>query len=180
MYTGYVRSDALKYALLALLAAGHDHGYALKRAFEERFGSVWPPVNIGQIYSTLARLERDALVECREVEQQGRPAKKVYRLTQLGRGELESWTREQASGPRLRDDFFMKLVLGPLSGAATASELIEEQRLAYYQSLRDIDRELTDTEPGSTAALLLEGAALQVQADLKWLDMCDNWLGGEQ
>ena len=170
----------MRHALLALLAAGHDHGYALKRAFEERFASVWPPVNIGQIYSTLARLERDELVRCREVEQQGRPAKKVYSLTEIGRRELERWVRERASGPRLRDDFFMKLVLGPISGAATASELIEEQRLAYYQALRDIDRELTDTEPGSTAALLLEGAALQVQADLKWLDLCDDWLRGQQ
>jgi DNA-binding PadR family transcriptional regulator len=170
----------LRYALLALLAAGHDHGYALKRAFEDRFGSVWPPVNIGQIYSTLARLERDGLVQCREVEQRGRPTKKAYRLTQAGRGELERWTREQASGPRLRDDFFMKLVLGPLSGVAATTELIEAQRLAYYQSLRDIDRELEETERGSTAALLLEGAALQVQADLRWLDMCDEWLGGSK
>ena len=169
----------MRFALLALLAAGHDHGYALKRAFEERFGAVWPPVNIGQIYSTLGRLQRDGLVDCREVAQSGRPAKKVYRLTQLGRGELEQWSRQEAAGPRLRDDFFVRLVLAPLAGTATVTELLEQQRLSYYQSLRDIDEELTEHEAGSMPALLLEGAALQVQADLKWLDLCEQSLGGD-
>ncbi len=169
----------MRFALLALLAAGHDHGYALKAAFEKQFGAVWPPVNVGQIYSTLARLERDGLVECHEVAQVGRPSKKVYELTQLGQSELEQWSRQEATGPRLRDDFFMRLVLAPLAGAATVAELLEQQRVSYYQSLRDIDEELTEHEAGSMPALLLEGAALQVQADLKWLDLCEQSLGGD-
>ena len=94
---GRSRSAESGLPLLALLAAGPAHGYELKQALEQRFGAVLPPLNSGQIYTTLARLQRDGLVEDDAVEQDGRPNKRVYRVTAAGRDELERWVAEPTS-----------------------------------------------------------------------------------
>ena len=73
----------MRFPLLALLANGPAHGYELKQAMEQQFGSVLPPLNAGQIYTTLSRLERDNLVQDDAVEQNGRPNKRVYNLTKV-------------------------------------------------------------------------------------------------
>src|SRR4029453_2368684 len=99
----------MRFPLLALLATGPAHGYELKQALEQRFGSVLPPLNAGQIYTTLSRLERDALVVDDAVEQNGRPNKRVYRLTEKGKAELGGWLSDATPTNRLKDDFFMKL-----------------------------------------------------------------------
>ena len=119
----------MRSAFLALLARAPAHGYELKQAFDETFGGVWPPINVGQIYTTLGRLERDGLVRSVHVEQAHRPDKKVYELTDAGRAALEEWIDAPAEGPRLRDDFFLKVVLAqqgraqqqPRSGRADRS-----------------------------------------------------------
>jgi len=99
----------LKYALLALIAREPRHGYDLKSAFEEAMGGTWP-LNIGQIYTTLSRLERDGLVESTVVEQDVRPNRKVYRITQEGEKELDRWLAQPlALGPPLRDDLYVKM-----------------------------------------------------------------------
>jgi DNA-binding PadR family transcriptional regulator len=165
----------MKYPLLALLASGPGHGYELKQSFESRFGSVWPPVNIGQIYTTLQRLERDHLVHGYEVEQAGRPAKHVFEITEAGWKALNEWITTSGTAPRIRDEFFMKLVLAQTARLRDPLELIERQRLAFMQELRDLNDLALSRDPAdSTTALLIEGAALHVQADLKWLDLCED------
>jgi DNA-binding PadR family transcriptional regulator len=165
----------MKYPLLALLATGPAHGYELKQSFESRFGAVWPPVNIGQIYTTLQRLERDSLVHGYEVEQAGRPDKHVFEITEAGLRVLDEWLRSAGAAPRVRDEFFMKLVLAQLAGLADPIELIDRQRLACMQELRDLNDLSLDEKPkNATTQLLIEGAALHVQADLKWLDLCEE------
>src|SRR3954465_11957247 len=113
MHTQYL----MRFALLALLAGTSAHGYELKRRFERRFGGVLPPVNIGQIYTTLGRAERDGLVEAERVDGDGRD-KRVYRLTGGGAKTLSEWIAEPAQAARLRDEFFMKLVLAAEAGLA--------------------------------------------------------------
>ncbi len=165
----------MKYPLLALLSSGPAHGYELKQAFESRFGAVWPPVNIGQVYSTLQRLERDHLVHGYEVEGEGRPARHVFEITEAGLRTLAEWLHTPDGGPRLRDEFFMKLVLSGLGGLAEPLEIIEKQRETYLQELRDLNdvaRRAENNNPVSQ--LLAEGAGLHVQADLKWLDLCED------
>ena len=165
----------MKYPLLALLANGPAHGYELKQSFEARFGAVWPPVNIGQIYTTLQRLERDALVRGYEVRQAGRPDKHVFEITEAGLRVLDEWLHSSGAAPRVRDDFFMKLVLAQLAGLADPVDLIDRQRLACLQELRDLnDLSLDENPKNGTTQLLIEGAALHVQADLKWLDLCEE------
>jgi DNA-binding PadR family transcriptional regulator len=168
----------MRYPFLALLASGPAHGYELRQAFEERFGGLLPPINAGQIYTTLARLERDGLVSADDVAQNGRPNKRVYELTDGGRSALAAWVAAPAPGARLKDEFFIKLVLAGLTGVADPKALIERQRREYLQSMRDLDR-LAAERRGSgdpAAELLIEGAILHLRADLEWLDLCDQRL----
>lgn len=165
----------MKYPLLALLAAGPAHGYELKQSFEARFGAVWPPVNIGQIYTTLQRLERDGLVHGNEVEQSGRPAKNVYEITEAGYVVLHEWLVEASPGPRLRDEFFMKLVLARLAGLADPMALLDRQRQVYFEELRDLNAvAMNEGATNNVTRLLIEGATLHLKADLAWLDLCET------
>lgn len=175
----------MRNTLLALLAEGTAHGYELKQAVEQTFGDAWPPLNIGQIYTTLGRLERDGLVASAHVAQAGRPDKRVYELTDAGREEVRRWLEESVAGPRFKDEFFTKLVLARLPGVAAlnggtdAQALIARQRRDYLQSLRDLNGLLLRQRNGGdqpSAALLIEGAILHLEADLKWLDVCEQRL----
>lgn len=176
----------MKHTLLALLAGGTAHGYELKQAIEQTFGDAWPPLNIGQIYTTLGRLERDGLVASAHVAQAGRPDKRVYELTESGKDEVRDWLEEPVSGPRLKDEFFTKLILArlpgvaALNGGADLQTLIARQRRDYLQSLRDLNGLLLRQHPNggeqTSAALLIEGAILHLEADLKWLDLCEQRL----
>jgi DNA-binding PadR family transcriptional regulator len=170
----------MRFPLLALLANGPAHGYELKQALEQRFGSVLPPLNAGQIYTTLSRLERDGFVDDDAVAQNGRPNKRVYRLTEAGQHELAGWVRDATPASRLKDDFFIKLVLARSAGIADPLELIDRQRAAYLQALRELDDVAAQTNGDDTAALLVEGAALHLEADLKWLDLCEQRMGAER
>jgi DNA-binding PadR family transcriptional regulator len=161
--------------LLALLAKEPAHGYELKQALEQTFGSAYPSPNIGQIYVTLSRLEKDGLIRAVDVEQSNRPNKKVYYLTAKGRDVLTLWVDEPTEGPRVRDEFFMKLVLAPLTGIADRMALINRQRRHYLSLMGDLNALLDDTEPDDrVATLLIEGAMLHLQADLEWLERCQE------
>ena len=168
----------MRYPFLALLAKSPAHGYELKQAFEELFGDVWPELNFGQVYTTLARLERDGLVRGQEVAQEHRRDKKVYEVTATGEEVLRTWIGEPIDGPWLKDEFFMKLVLARLTGAADEGELIDRQRRVYMQTLHELNDQARrrHAEDEWVPSLLIEGAALHLEADLKWLDLCQEAL----
>jgi DNA-binding PadR family transcriptional regulator len=155
---------------LALLSGDHAHGYELKRSLEQEFGSLLPALNAGQIYTTLARLERDGLVVGEAVPGDSR-GKRVYRLTEAGRALLAEWIETPASGRGLKDEFFMKFVVASSAGLAEPGKLIESQRREYLQSLRDLNGLLEANGKGPAAELLVEGAILHLKADLEWLEL---------
>jgi DNA-binding PadR family transcriptional regulator len=169
----------MKFPILAMLASSPAHGYELKRELEQHFGAALPPLNTGQIYTSLARLERDGLVDADRVAQDSRPNKRVYRLTPQGQAALEEWVTQPTPGTRLRDEFFMKLVLAGRAGIADPQVLIERQRGEYLQALRDLDRLLGTANGDWAESLLIEGAALHLEADLKWLALCEERLTAE-
>ena len=103
----------MRLPLLALLAKEPAHGYELKGQLERILGDAYPSPNIGQIYLTLQRLEKAGLVRGEDVVQAGRPNKRIYEVTPAGREAVDAWLAEPSDGPRVRDDFFMKLALGP-------------------------------------------------------------------
>ena len=164
----------MRYPLLALLSRAPAHGYELKQEFEDHFGAARAAVNIGQVYSTLQRLERDGLVASKQVDQAARPAKRVYTISEQGRRVLDKWLAEATRGPVLRDEFFMKLMLARATGAAEPLELIERQRSAYLQALRDLQEGARAEQGNLSTQLLIEGASLHLEADLKWLDVCEG------
>jgi DNA-binding PadR family transcriptional regulator len=160
---------------LALLAGDSGHGYELKQTLEHEFGELLPALNAGQIYSTLARLERDGLVVGRSVAGDSR-RKRMYELTEAGRVALSAWIETPVSGTRLKDEFFMKLVVVASAGLAEPKTVIEQQRREYLQSLRDLDALLVANGKGPAAELLVEGAILHRKADLEWLDLIEQRL----
>jgi DNA-binding PadR family transcriptional regulator len=162
--------------LLALLARSPAHGYDLKQAYDALFADVWQPINIGQVYTTLSRLERDGLVQATEVEQADRPAKKVYALTELGVKAVEGWLGEAPPPAAPRTDLVLRLVAAQLTGLVPLGELVARQRAELLGALRQLEALVTTTHADDVARLLVEGSALHLQADLRWLERCDEVL----
>ena len=147
----------MRQPLLALLAKEPAHGYELKLALEQTFGQAYPSPNIGQIYVTLKRLEQDGLVLSQDVEAGQPPQQEGVRVA--GREQLAAWVTEPIEGPRVRDEFFMKLVLAPMAGLADRMELINSQRRHYFgitRNLMDMQASMDSATPA--ARLLVEGA----------------------
>ena len=170
-------ASIVRQPLLALLAKEPAHGYELKLALEQTFGAAYPSPNIGQIYVTLKRLEADGLVRSQDVEQTTRPNKRVYELTAAGRDAVAAWVEEPSDGPRIRDEFFAKLILAPRAGLADQMDLINKQRHHYYRLMRGLN-DLQDSagRQDTAARLLVEGTRLHLQADLDWLERCQEEL----
>jgi DNA-binding PadR family transcriptional regulator len=167
----------VRFALLALLAKGQAHGYELKQALEARLGAAYPPFNIGQIYVTLARLEKAGLIRGHDVEQSGRPNKRTYELTPAGHEAVAAWLEETSDEPRVRDEFFMKLALAQVTGMADPVGLINKQRRHYLNLMRATSRLAGIEQPENPfPRLLVEGAMLHLQADLDWLEKCQEEL----
>jgi DNA-binding PadR family transcriptional regulator len=166
----------LKYALLGLLSQEPRHGYDLKHAFEAMLGGTWP-LNVGQVYTTLARLGRDGLVESQVVPQDLLPDRKTYSLTESGQEELERWLAEPTQGTiRLKDEFFIKLLIHQLVASEDALDLIWKQRQVYMQKLAQLTALRTDPSLSPATKLLVEGAILHVEADIEWLGLCEERL----
>ncbi|MCT4351862.1 PadR family transcriptional regulator [Streptomyces sp. Je 1-79] len=167
----------MRHPLLALLARGPAHGYELKQDLEQLLGAAYPPTNVGQIYVTLGRLEKSGLIEGEEIAQESRPNKKIYRLTEAGQEALRSWFDETADEPRVRDEFFMKLALAPRTGLADQIALINKQRREYLTTMRNLSKlAAVEDRDNRIAHLLIEGAMLHLQADLDWLERCQEEL----
>jgi DNA-binding PadR family transcriptional regulator len=164
----------LPHALLGLLVSQPRHGYDLKNAIEQAFGGQ-REINFGQIYTTLNRLERDGLVKAAETgDARG---KKTYHITARGRAELESWLDQTVEKVQPhRDEFLAKLIIRHLAGYGDTLAAITRQRQAYLQQLRDLGALAAQKGDDPYVSLLVEGAMLHLQADLRWLDICDERL----
>ncbi len=149
----------MKYVFLALLASGRTHGYELKRRYDALFAAVWGPVNIGQIYVTLGRLEKDGLV-IQEAGRSGRPARpQGLRADRPGPPRPSTPGCAEADAvPVPKSDLVLKLVGASLRGTGDARSIIGEHRQRCFQALRDLDTAAADTpEPDSVAGLLAQG-----------------------
>ncbi|MFQ6100840.1 MAG: PadR family transcriptional regulator [Anaerolineae bacterium] len=165
----------IKHALLALLNHTSTYGYELHGLMEAVLGDHWV-INTGQVYSTLSRLERDGLV-VRQVTSGDEAAERTaYDLTEEGRAELERWYREPLSRDyRLRDAFYAKLMLSLFSGPVPPAEVLQAQRRELLGEMHELTRMRAEADPASELPwlLLLESAIMHLEADLRWLDMCE-------
>jgi DNA-binding PadR family transcriptional regulator len=163
----------LRFVLLALLARSRQHGYELKSTFERLLGGIWP-LNIGQVYTALGRLEDDGLVACEVVPQDNVPDRKVYRLTELGEKELARWLQAPVPAPiRLRDEGFLKVILHETAGG-DPSPVIAQQRADHLDAVAAFSRLRTEPDLDEATALLVDAFLLRLDADLKWLELVED------
>ena len=159
---------SVRHALLALLSEGPKYGLQLREEFEARTGEVWP-LNVGQVYTTLQRLERDGLVESDDDADPG--PQKGFRITADGSGELAAWLRtppDLASPPR--DELVIKVLIAVRLPGADVHEVIQSHRRYLVELMQQWTR-LKDEE-----ADLDLGLALVVDAELYRLDSVVQWL----
>jgi DNA-binding PadR family transcriptional regulator len=163
--------------VLALLAKEPSHGYQLRARLGEALGPLGDAMNAGQIYVTLARLEKAGLVACeRSPGLPDRPDRKVYALTAAGQQRVAGWLAE-VSWPRPDlAEFHLKLIAAAAARLADPIAIVDAQRRELLRRLRDAQRAAMAEPDRSDAALLLEGIVLRLQADLRWLEACErNW-----
>ena len=169
---------SFKHTLLALLDHAPGHGYQLHGLIAEALGEHWT-VNTGQIYSTLSRLEREGLVDRRQEVADGDEDRTVYELTEPGRMQLVGWFRQPVSREdRLRDAFYAKLVLSRVSGSVSSAEVLQTQRKQLLTELHELTklRRRSDAKSELPWLLLLESGIMHLEADLRWLDLCEERL----
>jgi DNA-binding PadR family transcriptional regulator len=158
--------------VLALLAKGPSHGYELRQRLQAALGPFGAAFNAGQVYVTLGRLERTGLVRSEQVGQPVRPDRKVYELTAAGHERVAAWVVEVDWPKPAPTEFHLKLSAVAAAGLADPVAVADAQRRELLRRLRDVERALLDEPAGSTAGLLLEGAALHLSAGVTWLEAC--------
>ena len=160
---------AIRHGLLALLDEGPAYGYQLKAAFEERTGGTWL-LNIGQVYTTLARAERDGLVAALEADDEGRV---VYEITRTGSDEVARWFAEPVRRDGApRDELTIKLAVAVMAPGVDVGALVQAQRAETMRTLQSLTRLKMDADvEGDTAWLLvLERLLFDAEAEARWLD----------
>jgi DNA-binding PadR family transcriptional regulator len=163
--------------VLAMLAKEPSHGYQLRARLGQALGPLGDAMNAGQIYVTLARLEKAGLVECeRAAGLPDRPDRKMYALTAAGQQRVTDWLAEVAWPKPDLAEFHLKLIAAAAAGLADPIAIVDTQRRELLRRLREAQRAAMAEPAGSAAGLLLEGIVLRLQADLRWLEACErNW-----
>ena len=186
---------SVRQALLALLGEEPKYGYQLRAEFEHRTGAAWP-LNVGQVYQTLTRLERDGLVTVAaqgagdvaapEAHEAGDRGQVRYAITDLGLAEVDAWftTAVPRSTPP-RDELAIKLAVAVTLPGVDIGRLVQQQRTATMQALQGhmrAKRALGDPAGPSGShedlahSLVLDSLIFDAEAELRWLDHCETRL----
>ncbi|MFI0453237.1 PadR family transcriptional regulator [Actinomadura sp. 6N118] len=161
--------------VLALLAKEPSHGYDLRRRLVAALGPLGETLNAGQVYVTLSRLEKVGLVvQEREDAPVRGPRRKVYALTASGQERVAAWMAETAGPKADMTEVHLKLVAAAESGLADPLALVDARRRELMRSLAAAQHAALSHDTNSEAGLLLEGIALRLQADLRWLEACER------
>jgi len=166
---------SVKHALLALLEQEPMYGYQLRAEFEQRTGTTWP-LNVGQVYTTLTRLERDGLAQGGGEDGEGHV---IYRITDAGRSEVAAWfTTPVARTQPPRDELAIKLALAVTVPGVDVGTVIQQQRSATMTALQDYTRLKRQAaggpEPADLAwSLVLDSLVFAAEAEIRWLDHCE-------
>jgi DNA-binding PadR family transcriptional regulator len=158
--------------LLALLAKEPSEGYQLRARLITALGSLGEDMNDGQVYVPLGRLERAGLVAVDQAAL-ARSGRKVYSLTAAGQSRVAEWLAEVSWPKPDIAEFHLKLIAASTARLADPVAIIDGQRRELLRRLRDAQEAAMAEPEGSHASLLLEGIALRLQADLRWLDACE-------
>jgi DNA-binding PadR family transcriptional regulator len=166
---------SVRHALLALLSDGSKYGLQLREEFEANTGQVWP-LNAGQVYTTLQRLERDGLVAALgDTGEQVPGPQKAYRITEAGSAELGRWLRvppDLSTPPR--DDLVMKVLIAVRVPGTDVSEVIQTHRRYLVQLMQEWTR-LKDDDNGRDLvfALVVDSELFRLESVVRWLDAAE-------
>ncbi|WP_240981892.1 MULTISPECIES: PadR family transcriptional regulator [unclassified Streptomyces] len=175
---------SIRHGLLALLEHGPRYGSQLRTEFESRTGSTWP-LNVGQVYTTLGRLERDGLVTQNGEDGAGHA---LYAITDAGRTELRTWFEQPVDRTSpARDELAIKLAMAVGAPGVDIREVIQSQRRHTVKAMQDYTRlkaqalaalEGTGSRERDDVAwlLVLEQLIFQTEAEARWLDHCESRL----
>src|SRR5579872_7090162 len=164
---------SVKHALLALLSEGPKYGLQLRQEFEAGTGEVWP-LNIGQVYTTLQRLERDGLVESDDDDGDDGPQKR-FRITADGEGELAQWLRtppDLSSPPR--DELVIKVLVALRVPGVDVRDVIQSHRHHVVELMQQWTRIKEDAGEEVALALALDAELFRLDSVIRWLDAADG------
>ncbi|MGB3377119.1 MAG: PadR family transcriptional regulator, partial [Microbacterium sp.] len=169
---------SVRQSLLAILDQGPCYGYQLRAEFDRRTGSTWP-LNVGQIYNTLERLERDGLVEKGEVNEQGHV---YYEITDAGRAEVRVWLDSPvARSAGTRDELAIKLSVAATLPGVDVTAVIHNQRRASLAQLQELNRaKYAGADPDGPEelawSLVIDSMIFAAEAEVRWLDHTEQRL----
>ena len=162
---------SVPHALLALLSQGPKYGLRLQSEFESRTGEVWP-LNVGQVYTTLQRLERDGLVEATG---EGERSQKRYRITSAGASELSQWLGNPPDlVPPPRDELVIKVLVALQVPGIDVHELLQVHRRHVIETMQRYTQvKAAAREDDVPLALVVDAELFRLEAIVRWLDAAD-------
>jgi DNA-binding PadR family transcriptional regulator len=164
---------SIRHALLALLSEGPKYGLQLRQEFEARTGEVWP-LNVGQVYTTLQRLERDGLVESDDDSEDG--PQKSFRITSEGADELTLWLRtppDLSSPPR--DELVIKVLIALQVPGVDVQGVIQAHRRYLVELMQEWTRLKEYAADRDLAfALVVDAELFRLDSVVRWLDAADG------
>ncbi|MFE7846026.1 PadR family transcriptional regulator [Microbacterium sp. NPDC057407] len=169
---------SVRQSLLAILDQGPCYGYQLRAEFDRRTGSTWP-LNVGQIYNTLERLERDGLVVKSDADEHGHV---YWEITVAGSVEARRWlTAPVERGPGTRDELAIKLSLAATLPGVDVAELLRAQRRVAAERLESLRAATASAGDGTTPealarTLVYDSTVFAAEAELRWLDHVERRL----
>ena len=163
---------SVPHALLALLSSGPKYGLRLQNEFEARTGEVWP-LHVGQVYTTLQRLERDGLVETDDGERER--SQKRYRITATGARELAEWLRSPPDlVPPPRDELVIKVLIAVHLPGVDVHEILQVHRHHVVGVMQRYTRIKAEAAVEDVPLALVADAELfRLEAIVRWLDAAD-------
>ncbi len=162
---------SVRHALLALLSEGPKYGLQLRTEFEARTGEVWP-LNVGQVYTTLQRLERDGLVAS---EDGAEGPQKGYRITTDGNEELLEWLRSPAGDDHPpRDELLIKVLVAVQVPGIDVHDVIQVHRRHLIQVMQRYTAVKADAAADDVAlALVVDAELFRLEGAVRWLDTAE-------
>src|SRR6478609_8536245 len=162
----------IRHALLALLSEGPKHGFQLAQEFAAGTGDMWP-LNTGQVYTTLQRLERDGLVESDSAEVR---TQNSYLITETGRVELENWLRHPPDTTHPpRDELVIKVLVALRLPGVDAAELTQVYRRHVVEAMQEYTRLKEDAPEDDIGLLLVADAEIyRLDSIVRWLDAAEG------
>jgi DNA-binding PadR family transcriptional regulator len=162
---------SVRHALLALLSEGPKYGLQLREEFEARTGEVWP-LNVGQVYTTLQRLERDGLIESDAGSAAEDGPQRSFHITGDGARELDGWlhTPPDLTAPP-RDELVIKVLVAVRLRGVDVQDVIQVHRRYLVQLMQQWTHLKEDeAEFDLNLALVVDAELFRLDALVRWLD----------